>query len=128
MARGLKELALELDAPVQALAQLNRAIERRGEDAEPQLSDLRESGEIEQAADVVSFLARPKQAPGVLRVTVAKQRNGPTGTVDLLWSGDCARPGDLVREHDGNVVPMHRPGVARAWPEVAPENDHEVGS
>lgn len=133
VARGLKELALELDAPVLALAQLNRAIERRGEDAEPELSDLRESGEIEQAADIVAFLSRPKAQPGVLKVHVKKQRNGPTDTVDLQWAPDCARPGDLAHGYDDTkVVALHtRPGVQRAveaWPEVPPENTQESGT
>lgn len=132
VARGLKELALELDTPVVALAQLNRAIEKRGEDAEFELSDLRESGEIEQAADVVSFLARPKSQPGVLRVCVKKQRNGPTDTVNLRWAAECARPGDLAHEFDDtNVVPIARPGVRRAadaWPEVPSQGEAEGGA
>lgn len=108
VARGLKELSLEVGAPVVALAQLNRAIERRGEDAEPELSDLRESGEIEQAADAVIFLGRPKTPAGVMRVYVKKNRNGPTATVDLRWAPDTARPGDLTDEYEGNVTPIRR--------------------
>lgn len=91
VARGLKNLARELRAPVLALAQLNRAVEARSSKV-PQLSDLRESGEIEQAADAVLFIHRPEyydpeDRPGVAELHIAKQRNGPLGVVPCRFDG-----------------------------------------
>lgn len=92
--RGLKAIAKELDVPVLALAQLSRAVEKRT-DRRPILSDLRDSGEIEAHADVVMFLHREtRPRPGeehVAELIVAKQRNGPTGVVDLHWEGKFMR-------------------------------------
>ena len=88
---GLKALAKELAVPIMALSQLSRRTEQRGSEKEPQLSDLRESGAIEQDADVVIFLSRPeyydKDTPdkNVCEVIVAKQRNGPTGKIVLAF-------------------------------------------
>jgi replicative DNA helicase len=88
--RRLKFLAKELDIPVVALAQLNRAVEDR-QGQEPRLSDLRESGSIEQDADMVLLLHRPPDEPGVVVVNIAKQRNGPTDRVRLAFNPERQR-------------------------------------
>lgn len=95
ISRALKGLARELRIPVLALSQLNRAPESR-EDHRPRLADLRESGAIEQDADVVLLLHRddaydPNKNPGVAELDVAKQRNGPTGKVRLTFLRECLR-------------------------------------
>jgi replicative DNA helicase len=91
VSQALKNLARELRIPVIALSQLSRAVEHRG-DARPQLADLRESGAIEQDADVVMFLYRADaEATGPtlpVNLLVAKHRNGPTGEINLLFRGD----------------------------------------
>jgi len=91
ISRSLKNLAKELDIPILALSQLSRAVESRGE-ARPQLSDLRESGSIEQDADVVAFLYRddPDDRDNI-KFFVAKHRNGPTGEVPLRFVGERTR-------------------------------------
>ncbi len=96
--RRLKFLAKDLSIPVIALAQLNRGVEQR-DDKRPKLSDLRESGAIEQDADIVMFLHRPEaydanDRPGEADLLVAKNRHGPIGTVELVWLREMLKFGD----------------------------------
>lgn len=94
VSQALKNLARELNVPVLAASQLSRAVEHRGE-KKPQLADLRESGAIEQDADVVMFLYRPdSEVTGThipTKLLIAKHRNGPTGEIDLLFQGNRIR-------------------------------------
>ena len=106
ISRALKSLAKELQVPVIALSQLSRAVEVRGGSKRPQLSDLRESGSIEQDADIVSFIYRPEyyqmhedddgtSLKGIAEVIVAKHRNGATDTVKLRFTDQFARFSNL---------------------------------
>jgi replicative DNA helicase len=116
VSRSLKALAKELDIPVVACAQLNRGIEQRGREKRPQLADLRESGAIEQDADVVIFLHRPvvgmskeeqKKDPDKIKlaeVVIGKQRNGPTGDFKLVFVDTYAKFGNLTKPLDVDIT------------------------
>ena len=102
ISRSLKELAKELQIPVVGISQLSRAPEKGRREPVPQLSDLRESGAIEQDADVVIFVYRPEfyrpedeNLRGIAKINVAKQRNGPTGMVNLAFIREYARFADM---------------------------------
>jgi replicative DNA helicase len=113
ISRGLKALAKELSVPVIALSQLSRASEQRGGDKKPMLSDLRESGSIEQDADVVAFIHREAyynrdengqpdpDTENKAEIIIAKQRNGPTGSVHLAYLSKCTRFENLAYGQDG---------------------------
>ncbi len=110
ISRELKILSKELEIPVIALSQLSRAVESRS-DHRPMLSDLRESGAIEQDADIVSFLYKdhlydPEADPNIVELIVAKHRAGSTGTITLGWDGDQTRFYNVEFKYDefGNVI------------------------
>lgn len=111
MTRALKILAKELQVPVVVLSQLSRSAEKEGNKI-PKLSDLRESGSIEQDADVVIFLQRDdyyvenqtEETKGKARIILAKQRNGPTGAIDVHWNGEYTRYIEEARQHNEQAI------------------------
>ncbi|MBC7504007.1 replicative DNA helicase [Candidatus Gracilibacteria bacterium] len=109
ISRGLKSLARELDVPIVALSQLSRAVEARP-DKRPVMSDLRESGSIEQDADIVAMLYRDdyynefSEVPGITNVMIRKNRNGPTGQVDLKFEKSQQKFYELERSKTGERV------------------------
>ena len=147
ISRSLKILAKEINVPVLALSQLSRAVETRK--GRPQLADLRESGAIEQDADIVMFIHRPdrgatekeiaegKVQKNVAEIIVEKHRNGPTGIVKLYFKGECTKfvnlndeTGEPIEEGENSDQPIKTVEVKgyEDLPEPPPETEPEIGA
>jgi replicative DNA helicase len=137
ISRSLKVIAKELDVPVIALSQLSRAVETRGGDKKPILSDLRESGSLEQDADMVCFLYRPEyygfnqdnesgmSLEKVAEVIIAKHRNGPTDTVRLKFINNQARFDNFEELGALDMKAMHQ---SRIMPSKMNQREEDMGS
>lgn len=132
ISRGLKNLAKDLEVPVIALSQLSRAVETRGGSKRPQLSDLRESGAIEQDADLVAFLYRPEYygietqedgspTNGFCELIVAKHRHGALDDIGIYFDGPTTKFSDLSAKHS-NQFPTSGPAITTAALQEVPAN------
>lgn len=138
--RMMKNLAKELDIPVVLLSQLNRGIEaRKGADSEPMLSDLRESGAIEQDADIVMFIHKPKtETPSEqnehsrdyeAKIIVAKNRNGPTPYFKLQFKGELTtfmNPDDAIKAQPAAAAPANNNPAATPMPDIVPIQNSDI--
>ena len=133
VSRSLKQLSIELDIPVIALSQLNRSVESR-KPPKPLLSDLRESGAIEQDADVIMFIYRDEyynpdstEKPGIAEIDVAKQRSGPTGSFEVKFTGKYTRFDNLDPGYMGADLNVQIGGIPGGGPGLPPAPEAESG-
>ncbi|MBO7187539.1 MAG: replicative DNA helicase [Clostridia bacterium] len=128
ISRSLKVLAKEMKVPVLALSQLSRGIETRT-DQTPQLSDIRESGAIEQDADIVMFISRKKEIkdendnPNIAEISISKHRNGPTGTIKLFFKGECTKFMNLEDNPQTEETPQEEKAELNEIAPNSPENE-----
>ena len=127
ISRTLKAIAKELNVPIIALSQLNRSTELRGGSKRPQLSDLRESGAIEQDADIVAFIHRPEYympTAGMAELIIAKHRNGAVTDVKLRFLKDQARFADI---DDADLLPDGSPAPGQQYEDFASDSNAPAG-